>query len=58
MNHFFIILRNKITLHKTTKASFFSLIVRNKLDIFIYKDVFIRYINQWRRIVLINVWDW
>jgi hypothetical protein len=54
MNHIFIILINKITLHKTI----FPLLVLDKLNLVIYKGVFILYINSWHRIVLINEWDW
>jgi hypothetical protein len=54
MNYF----DNKVTLHKSIKPSFLSLLVLDKLNLFIYKGVLILYTNQWRRIVLINEWDW
>jgi hypothetical protein len=61
INHIFTILinecENKVTLHKTIKASFFSLLVWDKLDLFIYNNN-IRYINQWRHITLMNEWEW
>jgi hypothetical protein len=61
MNHVPLLINkpeNKITLHKRVKLSFFSLLVLDKLILFIYRGVFILYINQWRSITLMNEWEW